>query len=247
MFQKIDTAMLFAAGLGSRLQPFTLHHPKALAMVGNKSLLQRNVEYLQQFGITNLIVNVHHFAPQIVDVIFKNNGWGSTITISNESNEVLETGGGLKKALPLFANKKTIVVMNVDILTNLNLDSIIDFHFANNSQATLAITNRITDRNLVFDANNVLIGWVNKKTQETKGILPTQLLQNNIFCNAFSGIQVVETSFIKSIDNQGKFSLIDVYINKMKHNKILGFNHSNDILVDVGKPESVLLAQGLFA
>lgn len=91
-------AMILAAGLGTRLKPWTDHHPKALAVVNGKSLLQRNIEYLQQFGITEVLVNVHHFADQIRDAVQKNKGWGSKITISDETDEVLETGGGLKKA-----------------------------------------------------------------------------------------------------------------------------------------------------
>src|ERR1044072_3269521 len=91
-------AMILAAGLGTRLKPWTDHHPKALAMVNGKSLLQRNIEYLQSFGIREIIVNVHHFPDQIISAINKNNGWGSSITISDETDAVLETGGGLKKA-----------------------------------------------------------------------------------------------------------------------------------------------------
>src|SRR4026209_215925 len=95
-------AMIFSAGPGTRIKPWTDSHPKALAVVNGKSLLQRNIEYLQQYGITNVVVNVHHFADQIMDALTKNNGWGSTITISDETDVVLETGGGIKKAEPLF-------------------------------------------------------------------------------------------------------------------------------------------------
>ena len=95
-------AMILAAGLGTRLKPFTNSHPKALAMVNGKSLLQRNIEYLQQYGIREVVVNVHHFADQIIDAVKMNDGWGSTVHISDESNEVLETGGGVLFAKPFF-------------------------------------------------------------------------------------------------------------------------------------------------
>src|ERR1700744_1669050 len=108
-------AMIFSAGLGTRFKPWTDKHPKALAIVNGKSLLQRNIEYLQQFGITDIIVNFHHFAEQITESIKNNKGWKSNITISDEKNEVLETGGGLKKASWYF-DDGTFVVMNVDIL-----------------------------------------------------------------------------------------------------------------------------------
>src|ERR1044071_2717408 len=135
--------MIFAAGLGTRFKPWTDKHPKALAVVNGKSLLQRNIEYLQQYGITNVVVNVHHFAEQIIDAIKNNNGWGSAITISDESDMVLETGGGIKKAAPLFTTDN-IVVINVDILTDLDLGKLMAFHQQNNPLSTIAITNRTT-------------------------------------------------------------------------------------------------------
>ena len=108
--------MILAAGLGTRLKPFTDHHPKALAVVNGKPLLQRNIEYLQAYGIYEVVLNVHHFADQIIDAIEKNNGWGSNVTISDESDEVLETGGGLLRAKTHFENEAKWLVMNADIL-----------------------------------------------------------------------------------------------------------------------------------
>ena len=145
-------AMLFAAGLGTRLKPWTDHHPKALALVNGKSLLQRNIEYLQQFGINEVIVNVHHFADQIIDAITQNEGWGSRITISDETDAVLETGGGLKKAAWYFEAEKDFVVMNVDILTDMRLDDMIRRHEAEQPLATLAVSDRTTSRYFLFDA-----------------------------------------------------------------------------------------------
>src|SRR2546421_2442525 len=101
----VGGAMIFAAGLGTRFRPWTDNHPKALAVINGKSLLQRNIEYLQQYDIRNVVVNVHHFAGQIIDAVEKNNGWGSDVVISDESNEVLETGGGLLKAKNLLGNE----------------------------------------------------------------------------------------------------------------------------------------------
>ena len=139
--------MILAAGLGTRLKPFTDHHPKALAMVNGKSLLQRNIEYLQQYGIREVVVNVHHFADQIIDAVKQNNGWGSYITISDETDEVLETGGGLLRAADYFKEEQRWVLMNADILTNLPLDKMIaaDELFEAKAEgdliATLAVTN----------------------------------------------------------------------------------------------------------
>src|SRR6188472_1489049 len=110
-------AMIFSAGLGTRFKPWTDAHPKALAVVNGKSLLQRNIEYLQQYGIKDVVVNVHHFADQIENAVEANKGWGSNITISDERDVVLETGGGLLNAKPLLGNQ-TFVSVNADILTD---------------------------------------------------------------------------------------------------------------------------------
>ena len=121
-------AMIFSAGLGTRFKPWTDRHPKALAIVNGKSLLQRNIEYLQQYGIKDVVINVHHFADQLVEAVKENNGWGSNILISDETNEVLETGGGLLKAKDLLQNGQPFITLNADFLTNLNLDDLIAFH-----------------------------------------------------------------------------------------------------------------------
>ena len=142
----VGGAMIFAAGLGTRFKPWTNSHPKALAPVNGKSLLQRNVEYLQQYGIKNVIINVHHFADQIIDAVKQNNGWGSDIIISDETNELLETGGGLLKAKDLFKKGERFITCNVDILTDLDLDKLVAFHEKHKPLISFAVTNRKTSR-----------------------------------------------------------------------------------------------------
>src|SRR5947209_8181177 len=129
-------AMILAAGLGTRLKPWTDKHPKALALVNGKSLLERTIKYLQKFGIDNVIVNVHHFADQIIDKIEKNKGWGSEISISDETDAVLETGGGLKKAGSFFKGEENFLLMNVDVLTDMALDKMIAYHLSEKPLAT---------------------------------------------------------------------------------------------------------------
>ncbi len=160
--------MIFSAGLGTRFKPWTDTHPKALAIVNDKTLLQRNIEYLQQFGVKNIIVNVHHFADQIEDAIQKNNGWGSNVLISDERNEVLETGGGLLKAKSLFAPGEKFITCNVDILTDLDISKMLVFHEENKALITFGVTNRKTSRYLLFDENNRLCGWRNTRTGEER-------------------------------------------------------------------------------
>ncbi|HWB27013.1 MAG TPA: sugar phosphate nucleotidyltransferase [Chitinophagaceae bacterium] len=235
-------AMILAAGLGTRLKPWTDHHPKALAIVNGKSLLQRNIEYLQQYGIYDVIVNVYHFAEQIKHAIEESNGWGSNVTISDETGAVLETGGGLKKAAWYFISEKCFVLMNVDVLTDMKLDDMIAAHINNNPIATLGTTNRDTSRYFLFDDDNTLCGWRNVKTGEEKiARHAAQLTQK-----AFSGIHIISTHMLPLIKQDGKFSMVDVYLSLAKDNIIQSFDHSSSRFIDVGKPENVIAAERLF-
>jgi MurNAc alpha-1-phosphate uridylyltransferase len=235
-------AMIFAAGLGSRLKPWTDHHPKALAVVNGKSLLQRNIRYLQQHGITEVIVNVHHFAAQIVEAIETNKGWGSEITVSDETDEVLETGGGLKKAAWYFEGGKDFVVMNADILTDMDLTAMIAEHKQKGSLATLAVSDRDTSRYFLFDETNILSGWRNVKTGQEKIVRNAAPLTQK----AFSGIHVIDTAFLSMIMQTGKFSMVDVYLDLARNNTISSFDHTGRKLIDVGKPESISKAESFF-
>jgi N-acetyl-alpha-D-muramate 1-phosphate uridylyltransferase len=234
-------AMILAAGLGTRFKPWTDRHPKALALVNGKSLLQRNIVYLQSFGIKEVLVNVHHFADQIRDAIEANNGWGSHITISDETEEVLETGGGLRKAAPYF-HEGLFVLMNVDILTDLDLNAMIKFHTGKNPLATLAVTTRKSSRYFLFDKTAMLSGWRNIKTGEEKISIPVK----DPVEKAFSGIHLISPDIFPLIHRQGKFSIVDVYLEMASSFPILGFDHSGSKLVDVGRPESVEIAEKLF-
>lgn len=235
-------AMIFAAGLGSRLKPWTDFHPKALAVVNGKSLLQRNIEYLQQFGIYDVIVNVHHFADQIVKTITDNHGWGSRITVSDETDEVLETGGGLKNAAAYFKDEKDFVVMNSDILTKLDIRVMLAQHRAGKALATLAVSDRDTSRYFLFDERNVLSGWCNVKTGEEK------IVRNStpLIRKAFSGIHVINAELLELIKQTGKFSMVDVYLDLAKDHVISSFDHTCSVLIDVGKPENIAKAEALF-
>ena len=235
-------AMIFAAGLGTRFKPWTDHHPKALAPVNGKSLLQRQVEYLQHNGMNDVIVNVHHFAGQIVDTIKKNNGWGSHIIISDETDEVLETGGGLLKAKNLFQPGQRFITCNADFLTDLDIHKLIAFHERKKALITFAVTNRKTSRYLLFDDNDRLCGWRNVKTgQDRISIAGKEMVEK-----AYSCVVVFEYDIFRLMPFTGKFSLIDVYLSLAADHPIYGYDHSGDKLVDVGKPDSIALAESLF-
>jgi N-acetyl-alpha-D-muramate 1-phosphate uridylyltransferase len=239
-------ALVFAAGLGTRFKPWTDTRPKALAPVNGKPLLQRNVEYLQQYGIGEVIVNVHHFAGQIINAVKENDGWGSDIFISDETNEVLETGGGLQKAQPLFAPGEKFLTCNADILTDLNIDQLLAFHHQQKALISFGVTSRKSSRNLLFDENMRLCGWRNNSTGEER----ISIAKENLRPMAYSCVVVFEYDIfrlMKEYGFSGKFSLIDVYLKLAADYKIMGFDHTGDRLVDVGKPESVAIAEAQFA
>lgn len=233
--------MIFAAGLGTRFKPWTDHHPKALAIVNGKTLLQRNVEYLQQYGITDLVVNVHHLADQVLQKIKDHKSWGSHITISDETAALLETGGGLKKA-SWFFDEGPFMVMNADILTDMDLGKMILFHQQNNPIATLATTKRKTSRYFLFDEGNQLCGWENSKTGDKK----ISIQKQDLSPRAFSGIHIISPQIFPMIKQEGKFSIVDVYLDICKTSSVKSFDHSGSNLVDVGRTESLAEAEKIF-
>lgn len=235
-------AMIFAAGLGTRFKPWTDKHPKALAEVNGKTLLQRTIQYLQQYEIYDVVVNVHHFADQITRAIERSKGWGSNIMISDESDEVLETGGGLMKARG-FLRDGTFLTINVDILTDLNIKYFLAEHQQQNGLITVAVTDRTTSRYLLFNKYDRLIGWRNTKTGEEKIVIQAK----DIFQKAYSGVALFNPQVFELNKLTGKFSLIDLYLSLAKENKIAAYNHSESKLLDVGKPDSIEKAEQMFS
>lgn len=233
--------MLLAAGLGTRFKPWTDEHPKALAVINGKSLLQRNIEYLQRYGIREVVVNVHHFARQIIDALESSQGWGSRIVISDETTAVLETGGGLKKARP-WLETAPFVLMNVDILTDMDLGAMIGSHFEHRPLATLAVTDRTTSRYFLFDGEDRLCGWRNVRTGQERMARPV----TGPAQKAFSGIHVIDPAIFDLIRLEGKFSTVDLYLDLAATQVIRGYDHSDSKLIDVGKPESAAEAARLF-
>lgn len=238
-------AMVFAAGFGARLKPFTDSHPKALAMVNGKSLLERNLSYLKSFGIKDIVLNVFHFADQIFDFIKNYNESDMNIVISHEKDGPFETGGGLAFAANNFTGSSNpFVVMNVDMLTNLDLKGMFEFHQTKLPLATLAVTQRESSRQLLFDEEMNLVGWKNKNTNEFKWTKGEVI---NVIPFSFSGIHVIDPAIFNLMPSEGVFSITDVYLKIAADHQIIGYNHTGDIIIDVGKPESILAAEILFA
>ena len=243
--------MIFAAGLGTRLKPLTDNCPKALIEVGGKPMLQIVIEHLIKYGFNNIIINIHYLGNQITAFLEQHDNFGINITISDETNEILETGGGLWKAKDFFKDAQPFLVCNADILTNINLKKFYEQHLQNNAIATLAVRERNSSRYLLFDNDNVLFGWENIKTHEVKipRKIPTaikeQLAAHETYALhefAFSGYHIISPEIFKHNHREGKFSMIDWYLDLCKHHTIKAFQHTDDIWIDIGSQEELAKA-----
>lgn len=228
-------AMIFAAGLGTRLQPITNNIPKALVPYKNKPLLQITIEKLIDAGINEIIINVHHFSNQIIDFLYKNNNFNAKIIISDETNQLLDTGGGLFNAKD-FLNNSNFLVHNVDIISDLNLNELIEHHYNSQSIATLAVQDRHSDKKLYFDTqSNCLCFWRNEHTGQEKKARKCTKTQGF----AYSGIFVANSNIFNFMQ-EGVYSIIDTFLLVAQNNKISYFDHSNTFWRDMGKPASFL-------
>ena len=224
--------MILAAGLGTRLKPLTDAIPKALVKVNGATLLEQSLHHLKKSGINQIIINVHHFAGQIIDYLKMNRDFGMEITLSDESGELLDTGGGLNKASWFFNDPEPFFVQNVDVISNLDLQKVVAYHIEKNSLATLVVKERETSRYFLFDDELNLCGWENVKTGEKiiskQAETATRLL-------AFSGIQVIDPEIFKYISEAGKFSLTGMYLRLSSEHKIAGFIDKDSFWADAGK------------
>lgn len=227
-------AMIFAAGLGTRLKPLTDNMPKALVPIAGEPLLEHIILKLKAAGFDEIIINVHHFADMVINFLKQNNNFGIRIEISDERDQLLETGGGIRKAAWFFDDGKPFLVHNVDILSNLNLADLYQSHVKADSLATLVVSQRDTFRYLLFDERNRLRGWINEKTGETK---PGKFENIDAYKKlAFSGIQILSpTVFERMRDCPEKFSIMDFYLSNAGLREIFGYIPDDYNMLDVGK------------
>ncbi len=229
-------AMILAAGLGTRMRPFTDKKPKALIEIAGRPLLEIVITNLIESGFDEIIINVHHFANQIIEFLNLKNNFNIRINISNERDELLDTGGGLRKASWFFDDGKPFLVHNVDIITDMNLKEMMKFHNERKALVTLAVRKRETSRYLLLDKSTFeLCGWTNVKTGEVKIAISGR--ETNRY--AFSGIHIIDPAFFDFVDDKEKFYIIDEYLRLAKNNKIVGFDHSDSLWLDIGKPKSL--------
>lgn len=228
-------ALIFAAGLGTRLKPLTDTIPKALVPINGKPLLEHVILKLKDAGFSEIIVNVHHFPDQIIDFLKKKNNFDILIKISDERNNLLDTGGGIKHTEHFFSDGNPFLVHNVDILSNIDLKELYNFHCNQaKSLTTLVVSKRDTYRYLLFNDDNNLCGWINEKTLETKPI--PHLNPNDYNKLAFSGIQVISPRIFDIMKNyEDKFPIVDFYLQNCQTQKIIGYIPENLQMMDVGK------------
>ncbi len=238
-------ALLLCAGLGTRLKHLTENTPKALVEVSGKPLIAWNLEKLKKAGFTKVVVNVHHFAQQIKDYLRAHDNFDLDIRISDETEQLLDTGGAIKQAMSFIDTSEPLLVHNVDILTDLDLGEMMEAHRSSKRVATLAVRTRKTSRYLMFEEESMqLTGWTNISTGETKLSRITTLMVANY---GFSGVHIVDASLFDFFPEVDVFSIIDVYLKAARTSDVYAFPHEADAWFDVGKPESIALAEaGMF-
>jgi len=236
--------MIFAAGMGTRLKPLTDTMPKALVPMCGKSLLQWQVEKLVKAGLTDITVNVHHFADKIIEAVKQNNGWGAKITISDEREQLLDTGGGLYQVIKnaqCTMHNESLLVCNVDILSNIDINKVIgEMAIGPNGESRVVVSDRETQRYLCFDEEGYLCGWTNRKTGERKGERGREL--------AYSGMAVLTPEIWPLVEEVYRekgpvFSIIDVYWKAMGKKLIRAYIPDNYRMMDVGKIEQIEQAE----
>lgn len=241
-------ALIFAAGVGSRLKPFTDCHPKALATVGGVTMLERTIVRMRESGVDKIVVNVHHFASQITEFLDKNNNFGLDIAISDESDRLLDTGGGLLRAKTLLCadENEPVILHNADILTDAPLDEMLDAHRRNDADVTLLVSGRKSSRLLYFASDSRLAGWTNINTGEVKSH-GADLRQCSL--RAFGGVHIVSPAIFDLLGQYASvhgevFSITPFYVEMLSRLKIIGFTPRADFIWhDIGTPEKLKRAE----
>ena len=233
-------AFVFAAGMGSRMRGLTADRPKALVEAGGRPLIEHAIEKLRRAGVTEIVVNLHHFAD-LLESHLRGRDWGVAIRFSDERDLLRDTGGGLLHAAHLLDRHGPILLCNVDVLTDLDLGALVGAHLASGAIATLAVQRRESSRRLLFDENLRLVGWTNLSTGAVRRAVPESAEAPHSL--AFSGIQVISPELPGLVRQTGVFSLVDLYLDLAAQYPILGYDHTGGTWYDVGSPEKLREAE----
>ncbi len=241
-------AIIFAAGLGTRLRPLTDDRPKALVEVGGVAMLQRVITRLKHHGVTEIVINIHHFGGKIIDFLKQKNNFGVTIHISDERDLLLDTGGGILKARKWLDGEEPFIIHNADILTDFDLHKMVKQHIENDADATLLVADRKTARYFIINEENHLKGWTNISTGEVKPA--NRIIQESDKLRAFGGVHIVSPSIFNELERysaEPKFSITPFYIDKCNSLKIMGYTPTEQYQWhDIGKIESIAIAEREF-
>lgn len=229
-------AMIFAAGRGTRLKPITNNIPKALVEINHTALIEILIKKLIKAGISDIVINVHHFANQIIEFLNNKQNFGVNISISDESDLLRDTGGGLKYAQELLLSDEPVLIHNVDVITDIDLYDFINIHKKSGALATLAVRKRNTKRYLLFDNEHTLCGWKNISTGE---IIRARSPHKSLIPLAFSGIHIVQPNIFEYICEEGVFSIIKLYLRLAEKHLIKGYVHSDTFWDDIGKMQQL--------
>ena len=232
------TAMILAAGLGTRLQALTHDKPKALVTLNGKPLLQHCIENLIENGFHHIVINVHHFGEQIIDFV-NNNPFDADIESSDERDLLMDTGGGIVKATPLFKDSKAVLVHNVDIISNVDFKALSQQFLDSQDDAWLLTQERESSRKLLFNDDNQLIGWTNKSEGQFKWVHDNSKQYHEM---AFSGLHFFRSDLFKEFELKRQ-GVIDLYLDLAKRNRIISKPIQPDYWFDLGKPEQLLAAE----
>lgn len=234
--------MIFAAGLGTRLYPITKDKPKALAPLGKITLLENAINYLSKYGFNDIIINTHHFSDKVSDFLQSKTFSNVRIQISQE-DILLDTAGGLAKAAPFF-DENNFLIYNVDIVTDINLAKMLEFHKDNQASITLAVQKRKTSRYLLFDETKRMQGWINKATGEKIVTIKEDLPMEEM---AFGGIHIMSSEVLPLLGKIRKWSLIPFYLQISKDKRIMGYEvEKYKHWFDCGKPDTLAMAEDWF-
>lgn len=255
--QHDTTAMILAAGLGTRLKTLTQNRPKALVELNGKPLLQHCIENLIANGFRHLVINVHHFGEQVIDFV-EHNAFDAEIMVSDERQQLMDTGGGIVKASPLFRNAKAVLIHNVDVIHNVNLMALSQQFLSSDDDAWLLTQDRDTNRKLLFDPDNQLVGWTNKAEGKFKWVDHSESallrfgcarqtqdygpLADNCSEMAFSGMHFFRSDLFAQFEEK-PLSVIDLYLHLAKYNRIVSKPIHPDYWFDLGKPQQLQSAE----
>lgn len=233
-------AIILAAGLGTRLKNITQNIPKALVEVNGKTMLEIAILNLKNQGFNNFLINIHHQGKSIIDFLSSKNNFGVNIIISDERDRLLDTGGAIFKAKKFIAGNEPVLVHNVDVISDVSIPSLFEYHKKNDAVATLCVRKRETQRFLLFNNSNNLIGWTNVKKKEFKWVDKSY---SKYHYYAFSGIYVISPKFVELIKQTGKFSIIDSWLEIANNNIINAYVDISNQWHDLGTIEKINIAE----